>query len=125
MRELTKAEHLDLLKRAIAANLEARTELQIRDDNEPGPGVLKVISAAELMDTPDEKLRLEEIIGNATLRALQKQIRDLGKELHRLLGSKDGMLEVAEEVANLDRRNWEYRINIIDKNWDGIGGWAA
>jgi hypothetical protein len=103
MRELTKAEHLDLLKQAIAANLKARTELRIRQDEMPSTGALKFMNAAYLMDTPHEQFRLEEIIEDATRTALQKQIRDLGKELYKLLNSNtDEMLEVAEEVANLE-----------------------
>jgi hypothetical protein len=46
-----------------------------------------------------------------------------GRMVSRFFSRLDG--PEAEEVANLDSRNWEYRINIIDKNWDGVGGWVA
>ena len=43
-------------------------------------------------------------------------------ELHHVLGNTDAMLDLAEEVAAKD---FQYRMTIIDKAWDGIGDWYA
>ena len=122
-RRLQKEEHLDLLKQAIAANLDARQEHAERQNRASSgmPPDLQLISAAILMETPEEKLYLESVINDPIRRALKEQLKDLGRRLFRLLGNIEEMLQVAEEVANLRPQKWEIRINIIDKNWDGIG----
>lgn len=116
------AEHLALLKQAIAANLRARIEYdEWRDSQATGPIKLELINAADLMRTSRDKLRLEEAIANPVRSALRSQLRDLGKRLFRLLGTTDAMLMVAEEVADMAPGSPDRRINIIDKTWDGIG----
>jgi hypothetical protein len=117
------AEHLALLKQAIAANLAARIEHDLRQETEAEgqPSELKVICAADLMMTDPDKVHLESIIGNPVRRALRVQLKDLGWHLFRLLGSTKGMLAVAEEIAVLKPGRSGVRINIIDKAWDGIG----
>ena len=49
----------------------------------------------------------------------------LGRQLHKVVGSTKATSDIADEVAELNPRNWHTRIDIIDKNWDGIGGWTA
>lgn len=119
-RKLQREEHLELLKQAIAANIEARVRHDLWLQQQP-PRPFKVWRMNDLMATPDEKLHLDAIAHDPVLEALQTQLRKLGKDLFRLLGSTDAMLEVAEEIAQRDPKNWQFRINLFDKNWDGLG----
>jgi hypothetical protein len=73
------------------------------------------------MRTPWEKLNLDGIIEDPTRRALKDQLKQLGRRLFDVVGSLDAMRDVAEEVASMKPRNWGTRIDIIDKNRDGIG----
>ncbi|HEY7301267.1 MAG TPA: hypothetical protein VH684_25535 [Xanthobacteraceae bacterium] len=120
---LDKAEHVALLKQAIAANLDAREEHAKRQAAARAhePPDFKLINCADLMRTPWEKLNLDGIIEDPTRRALKDQLKQLGRRLFDVVGSLDAMRDVAEEVASMKPRNWGTRIDIIDKNWDGIG----
>jgi hypothetical protein len=121
MGELTKDEHLALLKRAIAANMRARVEHDLRCAEIAGPFELKVISAQELFETDPNRLLLEGVVEDPVRKALRAQLKDLGWRLFHLLGNTDAMLTVAEEISNMKPGNWHYRIDILDKTWDGIG----
>jgi hypothetical protein len=117
-------DHLALLKRAIAANLDAREKHDRRQERaaQGKPAVdLKVWCAADLMNTPDEQLYLVSVIADPVRKALKRQLKDLGWRLYRLLGNTDAMVKVAEEIANMKPRHWGTRTDIIDNNWDGIG----
>jgi hypothetical protein len=119
--ELDASEHLALLKQAIAANLRARVEHDQRCAKSAAPAEFKIISAGELMRTDPNRLFLEGVIEDPVRKALRKQLKDLGWRLFRLLGSTDAMLMVAQEISELKPGNWHYRIDILDKTWDGIG----
>jgi len=73
------------------------------------------------MGADPNRLYLEGIIENPIKRALRKQLKELGQHLFTVLGTTDGMVKLAEEIADLDPSHWGYRINIIDKAWDGVG----
>jgi hypothetical protein len=130
---MTHEQHLDLLKWAIAANLDARHKHDKRREraNRGKPIDLKAIdmTAWDLMSTPDDQLYLEAVSRDPIRTALKEQLNDLGKRLYRLLGSTKAMQSVAEEVANWKPRYWGTRIDIIAKNWDGVGAgndrWVA
>jgi hypothetical protein len=121
--KLTNEEHLAMLKKAIAANLAARVKHDIRQERDArGKAVeFKLICAAELMEADEDALYLESVIEDPIRKALRKQLKDLGWRLFRLLGNTDRMLEVAEEISNMKPGSWQYRIDIFDKTWDGIG----
>jgi hypothetical protein len=123
---LDKAEHVALIKAALEATLSARAEHDIREeerqDQEERLASFKLIPIGDLWQTSPEKLRLEGLAKDPVRYALRKQVRELGKELHQVLGNTDAMLDVAEEVAAKD---FQYRMTIIDKAWDGIGDWYA
>jgi hypothetical protein len=116
MSALTKEEHLALLKQAIAANLRARIE---HDRRLTPPTEFKIVNAFE--NTDPNQLFLEGVVEDPIRKALRAQLKDLGWRLFRLLGSTDAMLAVAQEISELKPGNWHYRIDIIDKTWDGIG----
>ena len=121
---LTKEEHLALLKLAIAANLTARVEHDRRQEaaSRDRPIEFQVFSAADLMGADPNRLHLEDIIDDPVrMGAARATVRSWGSDLFNVLGTKDGMVEIAEEVADLDPPHWGYRINIIDKAWDGVG----
>jgi hypothetical protein len=120
--EMTRDQHLDLLKQAIAA----KPYREPRSSPPPHQEIPRYSTSPTLLATSLAQLYLEDVIDDPVGNALQEQMRELGKcLLHRLLGNTAAMLKVAEEVAELDQPNWGYRINVIDKSWDGIGGWAA
>jgi hypothetical protein len=120
---LSDQDHLALLKRAIAANLDAREEHDRRQERaaQGKSGLLGIVTAAQLEITPIDQLYLKEVIDNPVRRALKSQLKDLGWRLYRLLRTQKAMLKVADEIANMKPQHWDDRINIIDKNWDGIG----
>jgi hypothetical protein len=121
---ITKDEHLALLKLALKASLTARTEHDTREEQRRAkqPPRLKLTPWTCFGEKPDATIRLEAVARDPVRYALRKQVRDLGKELYQLLGNTNDMLEIAEEVA---APNFQYRMNIIDKAWDGIGHWHA
>lgn len=124
----SKGEHLALLKEALAANIEARKRHEEWLQQQP-PKPLQVWWLGDMTVEAMAKYDLEAIVHDPELEALRAQLRKLGKELFRLLGSTDAMLEVAEEIAKRDPPNWDWCINLFDKNWDGLGNkddiWAA
>lgn len=111
---LTKADHLSLLKKAIAANLRARAEHDAR--RAPTIPELRFL---DLNADPDQ-VDIECIIRDPVLDALRDQLHGIGKRLLELVGSTDRCRKVAEEVASLEGSRGT-RIDIIDKCWDGIG----
>jgi hypothetical protein len=130
---MSKADHVDMLKRAIAANLEARMDHDRRQrrqrDRRAEPSRLEFINAADLARADADWLYLEEVIRDPVRKALRKQLRDLGQQLFDVLGTTAGMRDIACAIANLDRKHWHHRINILDKGWDGVGAgtcrWVA
>jgi hypothetical protein len=122
MKNMTKAEHLALLKDAIDATLKARTDHDERRYAEHnGQRTFKLLRAFDLKDKDWERERLEGIVKDPVFRALRRQLEDLGQKLYRLTGSTEAMLDVCNEVAARDPRHEDDRLNIIDKAWDGIG----
>jgi hypothetical protein len=121
---ITKDEHLALLKLALEASLTARTKHDTREGQRRAkqPAQFKLTPWSYLAEMPAEKLRLEAMVRDPVRYALRKQVRDLGKGLYQVLGNTDAMLDMAEEVAAKD---FQYRMTIIDKAWDGIGDWYA
>jgi hypothetical protein len=120
---LTGDDYLGLIKRAIAENLAARLDHDKRREkaNRGKEFKIEMWSAAALVGTPQEQLRLEDIVKDPVRRALRAQLKELGQCLYRHVQSIDRMREVAEEAADLMPKRWGYRINIIDKAWDGVG----
>jgi len=85
-----------------------------------GPGTMT------LSNVPMGKLAdLLALCENPIRHALREAIVRMGRHLHERLGSCAAMLEVAERASAKDPQNEEWRIDVIDKAWDGIGGWLA
>lgn len=123
---INKADHLALLRRAIAANLDAlEAHRHRRAESQPPTHIYPTMWAAE----PLEKLHLDSIIKDPARRALKEQLKKLGQQLFDIVGSTDAMRDVADEVANLNPRKWGARAAILDKGWDGVGSdkdrWVA
>jgi hypothetical protein len=98
---LDTTEHLDMLKRAIHANLTARIEHDRRRQTAAGAEPrIELINAADLLAADDNWLYLDEIISDPIRRALRVQLKTLGQRLFDLVGDTDRMRDVAEEVAN-------------------------
>lgn len=113
--KMTDDEHLALLKDAIDANLTARIEY---DRQQRPPSEIRFV---RFDDDDWARLRLEAIIDHPVETALRRQLKDLGKELYRALGSTQAMVPVCQEVAARDPKKENYRSTIVDKAWDGIG----
>jgi hypothetical protein len=122
---LSKADHLEMLKSAVAANLAARTEHDKRREkareSQGEPFDISLISVGDLLGADDDWLYLDAVIADPVYKALRKQLKDLGQRLFNLLGTTAGMDTIAEEIADLVPEHWSYRVNIIDKAWDGVG----
>jgi hypothetical protein len=117
---LGTAEHLEMLKRAIHANLTTRIEHDRRRQTTAGAPKIELINAADLLAADDNWLYLDEIISDPIRRALRVQLKTIGQRLFDLVGDTDRMRAVAEEVAN-QKPPCGKRIDIIDKAWDGVG----
>jgi hypothetical protein len=117
---LTPDMHLALLKQAIAASLAARIAHELRREKEPVQGSPDPTRWVDLA-ADDRQIHLSDLIRDPVRKALRTQMRDLGKRLYQLVRNTNTMLELAEEIANLEPRRWQYRMNVIDKAWDGIG----
>lgn len=121
---LSKKEHVELLTRAIAANLAARVEHDQRQAKaQRGELAMhRLMSAQELSGADRNRLRLDAMIADPVKTALRQQLRELGERLFRLTGSVSAMGDVADQVADMEPGSWGYRATIIDKAWDGVGG---
>jgi hypothetical protein len=68
----------------------------------------------------DADALLSDPVGEAVRRA----ITTLGRRLHEI-GGLALMQDICDRAAALDPANEGRRMDIIDKRWDGIGGWYA
>ena len=112
---------VDLLKQAIHANLRDRLEL----DSNPRPRPMRLISWNEMGNA-----FLYDTIDDTVTSALRLQLTELGQRLYRLTGSTAAMAKIASEVIHLLPKNAHgFCIDLVDKNWDGIGqgsdAWVA
>jgi hypothetical protein len=115
--------------RQIENALDALLRVAIEEDLRPRPpGPLRVVSFAELAEQPilsRKQSAIAEIVKRPVSGAVRYAIRLLGERIHELTGSTDTMRDLAERVAGRDQSRWGHRIDILDKRWDGIGGWWA
>jgi len=101
----------DALDTLLNACLVANKEERARD------GLLKTWSGDELAKMTE----IDWICRNPVRWAYRKTIRILGKRLYEL-GHTQLMEKVCGRVAQRDPGNHGRRGDIMDKNWDGIGG---
>jgi hypothetical protein len=113
--------HLALLKQALAAGLAARIEHDLRREKRDAQRARALTPRWVDLTADDQQIRLDCLIRDPVRTALRVQMRDLGKQLYRLVRNTNTMLEIAEEIAALEPKRWDYRMNILDKAWDGIG----
>jgi hypothetical protein len=120
--KMSKTQHVAMLSAAIKANLDARCEHDRRRERAAGKPVdFTMTSAGDLIGADDDWLYLDAVIADPIRKALRKQLKDLGWRLFRVLGTTDGMVKIAEKAARPRSKRWGYRMNIVDKAWDGIG----
>lgn len=101
-------------------------DLGPKRDLPPQPGAMSMADLAkryrwDAPTTPAERFCLE-LSDDPVRYALRAAVRKCGKRLHELGGLK-AMGEVCDRQE--DRPAGMRRIGIIDKWFDGIGGWAA
>jgi len=115
--------------RQIENALDALLHVAVEEDSRPRPpGPLRVISFEELAKQPvlsRKQSAVAEIVETPVSGAVRYAIRLLGERIHELTGSTDAMRDIAERVAGRNQSRWGHRIDILDKRWDGIGGWWA
>ena len=112
---------LELLKQAIHANLRERLEL----DSNPKPRPIRLIPWNEMSNA-----FLYDVIDDTVTSALRLQLAELGQRLYRVCGSTAVMARIANEVIEqLPKNTHGFCIDLVDKNWDGIGqgsdAWVA
>ena len=76
----------------------------------------------------------EDLIADPVGRALRNGVRRLGERLHEL-GGVAKMQDVLDQVSEKDEARLTWRMDVMDKCWDGIGvsdpvtgafiGWAS
>lgn len=116
---MTKVEHLRLLTDAIDATISARINFENKCPPPETTGPLQFLNLSKEYDA--SRGYLEAVIENPIHKAVRGQLKRLGEQLFNLTGSTDAMLEVCYEVASRDPRHEGYRLDILDKAWDGIG----
>lgn len=67
------------------------------------------------------QLAIDGDVDERAKRKNRKRIMVLGHDLYRLVKSTDRMQAIAERVADRVPEHWEFRVDILDKWWDGIG----
>jgi hypothetical protein len=115
---MTDTEYLQLLQDAMHANLTARVEYDKWQSTTQPPIKLEFM---KLDDDDWTRLELEDIIKDPVRKALRWQLKRLGKQLYRALGSTRAMVPICQDVAARDPKRENLRSTIIDKTWDGIG----
>ena len=114
---------LDALLRAMIAEDDKRTAVDFK---------VTVFTAADLRNVKfptRAEMDVKAIVDEPVRAACKQAVRKLGEWLFKLLGSTDAMSDLCERVADMDPPRWGYRVDIIDKTWDGIGNerdrWCA
>jgi hypothetical protein len=121
---ITDEEHLTMLKRAIAANLDARIKHDIalaKQQKGVSDGDIQSFCGADIMAADSDWLYLDDLIANPIRKALRAQLKDLGWRLFRLTKSIETMRDVCLEAANKKLGGFQARADIVDKAWNGIG----
>jgi hypothetical protein len=104
---------VDLLKQAIHSNLTTRLELE----NNSKPRPFRAIYWDELQNA-----FLYDVIDEPIACALRLQLAELGRRLFRATGSTAAMATIADEIIQqLPKNTHGFCVDVIDKNWDGIG----
>lgn len=101
----------------------AKPPKEARRANEAKPGS-RSASASQLVSTELDVLAARDLAWKPVEHGLKHSLRDLGKLLHAIVGD-EGMLEAAERVCDLDKKNWARRMSPIDAAWNGIGSWYS
>lgn len=79
-------------------------------------------SLRDLLDSTEAESSARELLDNPVGEAVRRAITTLGERLHEIGGLKL-MGDVCDRVSGLDPEHWDHRTDILDKRWDGIGGW--
>lgn len=109
-------EHTKQLGEALTAIIDAIEANEVMRDKDPLRRFVdkpRVITMADLDDPDDGADYVRDPIGTA----LRAGVRNFGKILAGIKTTRE-MAELAEAVAG--EKNFQWRINVIDKNWDGI-----
>ena len=121
---------IEAVERALDTLL--RTMIDLDGKRTPADFKVEVFTAADTrtMKFPTRTERDVKALVDEPVRAACKQaVRKLGEHLFKVLGSTDAMGTLCERVADMDPPRWGYRVDIMDKTWDGIGNetdrWCA
>lgn len=96
---------------------------ELLEEREMTPRTARPRTAVEGLPSRDESMFAD--LANAPREfALTLAVRWIGERLHEAGYNFGQMGKIAEEVAAA-RGSYARRINVIDKKWNGIGGWVA
>lgn len=109
---------LDVLLTALRASAEKR-----QGDRGPPISMRDSVMAID-WDATEAQRVAESIVRDPLGEAIRQAITPLGERLNQIGGMKL-MEDVLYAVAELCPANRDWRIAVLDRRFDGIGGWAA
>ncbi len=75
----------------------------------------------EFIETPEKVIFLVDILNEPVQFALSRQLSSIGALLFAEVRSTERMRQTAEWVAALDVENYEFRMNALDRAFEGLG----
>jgi len=129
LRELTRAEEVAAIGRALAALCEATIEHDLRPRRRPEIPV--AISAAELQQWGERRkswsqarLSAEGLLGDPIRISFRRSAKALGRRLDEI-GGDQLMSKVLDGVLARAGKHEGRFASFVDHAWDGIGNWHA
>ncbi len=115
-------ENLELIEQALDLTLNA---LQQERASSPRravfpPGV-NYWTEDELIETSDQVMFLIDVLNGPVQFPLSRQLNSIGALLFAEVKSTERMKETAEWVAALDVENYEFRMDALDRAFEGLG----
>jgi hypothetical protein len=110
-------EHTKQLGEAITTILDAIEANEIARSNSPLRSIVDKPRMYTLADLDREVEDGSEWVRDPIGMALRSGLRSMGKTIAKFKTTTE-MQEIAEQAAG--EKNFQWRINVIDKNWDGI-----
>jgi hypothetical protein len=115
-------ETLELIEQALDETLNAlRRESTLSPRKKVLPPGENYWTEDELVETPDQLLFLTDVLNEPVQFALSKQLSRIGDILFANVRSTERMRQTAEWVAALDVENYDFRMDALDRAFEGLG----
>ncbi|WP_153002988.1 hypothetical protein [Sphingomonas sanguinis] len=92
-----------------------------KKEPEASKPTFSVITAADLLDTDEEVLRLRDVVADPIGTALKRELHDLGQAIYDRVGSMNALTEIGDRIANADPSQYARRMSPLDSAWNGVG----